>query len=257
MKIGAKIILDEPHLVSILAKEFDFIEVYYRPDVVLEIDKWPLHIKWTVHIPHASGASIWFNGAEPEPTSNIQNAINSMEFANKIGAKQVIVHPGTIKKEDKPEDFMENFISNLNTLRTFAKKLKLKLLLETVPLYTESGKKHIMSKPEEYAELIKKLKLGFCLDFSHAIHAAYSHKIPYKEFVTGFMKLKPKYFHLYDTKMNQELDIHLPIGAGDMDFNFVLPLIKNNSVAFEMPKENRLANYLNAKKYLVERGFYP
>jgi sugar phosphate isomerase/epimerase len=256
MKIGAKIILDEPHLVSILAKEFDFIEVYYRPDVVLEIDKWPLHIKWTVHIPHASGTSNWFNCAEPEPKSNIQNAIKSMEFANKIGAKQVIVHPGTIKKEDKPEKFMENFILNFDTLRTFAKKLKLKLLIETVPLYTESGNKHLISKPDEYAEIIKKFKLGLCLDFSHAIHAAYSHKIPYKDFILDFMKLKPKYFHLYDTKMNQELDIHLPIGDGDMDFSFVLPLIKNNSVAFEMPRENRLANYLNAKKYLINRGFY-
>jgi sugar phosphate isomerase/epimerase len=245
MKIGAKIGLDRPHLVSALAKEYDFIEVYYMHNAPLQIEQWPKHIKWVVHTPHHDhGVNLSL-----EKNNNIEHVKRSLEFAQAIGAKKAIIHPGVGGSKAV-------LVKNLQEIISFADKLGIKMLLETVPKIYDNTKDHTISTPEEYKEIIQKIGIGFCLDFSHATHAAFSQKKDYKEYILEFMELKPKYFHLYDTIVKQPNDAHLEFGAGDFDLNFALSLIKNKMVTFELPEENQLEHYLNAKKYLIERGYY-
>jgi deoxyribonuclease-4 len=254
MKIGAKVDMEEPRIIQELAREYDFLELFYLPHVPLKMEQWPLHINWVVHLPH-SGQGV--NLAAPRDKGNIDYMFKALEFASKIGAKRVVVHPGYIKRKGEAVGSVENFHSHMSELMTLAKKLRLRVLIENMPVESENMRINAISKPEEYAAFMKKFGCGFCLDFSHAVHAAFSYKIPYKEFIMEFMKLKPEYFHLYDTKTNQANDLHLAFGEGDFDIPFAISLVKDHWVTFELPREHALQHYLNAKKYLVERGFYP
>jgi sugar phosphate isomerase/epimerase len=246
MKIGAKISLEEPHLIQELAKDYDFLEIYFKHNIPLQLEKWPKHISWTIHIPHFNdGVNL-----SVDEDNKMDYAIKCLEFGKAIGAKKAIVHPGA-------GGSIEIMVKNIKAVSKLAKSSGMQLLLETVPVAHEFGVKHTISKPDELKEVMKKCGCGLCLDFSHAAHAAFTHKIPYKDFIMDFMKLKPDYFHLYDTKTQQELDVHLNLGEGNFDMPFLASLIKDGWALLELPRNERLQNYLKAKKYLVEKGFYP
>jgi len=84
--------------------------------------------------------------------------------------------------------------------------------------------------------------MGLCLDFGHAVKAAVSLGLDYKEYVQGFMGLEPKVFHMSDGTFSEEKDEHLNIGEGEYDFRYLLQCINDNPFGFvtiETPRVNQ------------------
>ena len=64
--------------------------------------------------------------------------------------------------------------------------------------------------------------MGLCLDFGHAVKAAVSLGVDYKEYVKGFMRFEPRVFHVSDGTLSEERDEHRGIGEEEYDFGFLM-----------------------------------
>jgi deoxyribonuclease-4 len=157
---------------------------------------------------------------------NLREINNCIEWADKLDAKYLILHPGF----DRIENTIE-FLSDIYDRR---------FLIENMPKVGLNGENMIGYTPEQIKNLIAN-KFGLCLDLNHAIKAAVSSGKPYKEFIEEFLMLKPMMFHIADGKQNIEKDEHFDIGEGDYDFEFLMGCIKRNKfkhVTLETPRNN-------------------
>jgi len=227
-----------------VSKIFDFIEVYYLPFNPFTLDVSQIKTRWVVHSPHgAHGVNLAF------ADSNIEKVKDAILLADKIGAKKLIVHPGEYREKLDKKRMMEN----LKELNENCEWYGIRMLIENLPLMSDYEILSAGALPKEIKEIIKKVKCGFVLDFSHAYHASISLKRDYKKFILDFMKLKPEHFHLYDSQASQEVDSHLPLGEGGLDIPFFVSLIKDEDVTLELEPQT-LDVYLNALSYLRKLG---
>ncbi len=142
---------------------------------------------------------------------NLKIIGHCINWADKLNAKYLILHPG-FGLIDNAMDFL----GYINDKR---------ILIENMPKIGLNRESMIGYTPEQIKELIVN-KFGLCLDLNHAIKAAVSLKISYKEFIEEFLKLNPKMLHISDGKLNNEKDEHLNIGEGDYNFEFLMNCIK-------------------------------
>lgn len=79
--------------------------------------------------------------------------------------------------------------------------------------------------------------MGLCLGFEHAVKAAVSFGVGYKEYVQGLMGLEPKVFHVSDGILSEEGDEHMGIGEGEYDFRFLMGCVgEKKLVTLETPR---------------------
>jgi len=155
---------------------------------------------------------------------NLKTIYNCIEWADKLNAKYLIIHPGF--------GLIDNTIKFLNKIEDK------RVLIENMPKVGLNNERMIGYTPDQIKELIDN-KFGLCLDLNHAIKAAESLNKEYKEFIEEFLKLKPKMFHISDGKLDNEKDEHLHIGEGDYDFEFLVKCVKRNEfkyVTLETPR---------------------
>ena len=115
-------------------------------------------------------------------------------------------------------------------------------LIENMPKVGLGGEAMIGYSPAQIEELIGDGDMGLCLDFGHAVKAAVSLGVDYKEYVQGFMELEPRMFHVSDGTLSEEKDEHLGIGDGEYDFKYLLQCIDDNPFGFvtiETPRLNQ------------------
>ena len=243
MKLGAKLHIarDDIGMVKELAKDFDFIEVYYTRHHLKDSNIRKLSKKWIVHCPHHEDS---INLALNRGVNHVKD---SLLFAQKIGAKLAIVHPGFLDSDHRKDFFIGKSIETIRKLRLFAKDHGVRLLVENLPLRSIANTE-LGSTPEEMERILEETGCGFVLDFAHAYHASVSHKKRYKKFIERFYKLRPTMFHLYDGHRGSERDSHLPFGRGNLDIAFFVKFIRNEPVTLELP--TKLECYLDALEYL-------
>ena len=221
---------------------FDYIELMVIPDSeILPFQK--INVPYIIHIAHEG---LGLNIADKKKKEFNLKVINqSIEWANKLNAKYLILHPGFEEIE-----IAKDFLTKINDKR---------ILIENMPKFGNDNEKMIGFTPEEIKEL-KKDKFGFCLDFGHAIKAAASLKRDYKQYIKEFLKLNPQVFHISDGMLNKEHDVHLDIGRGEYDLKFLANCIKENKskyLTLETPKDNLdsckqdLENLKKLKSFLI------
>lgn len=202
---------------------FQYIELMPIPktDILPFLDRL-YNIPYIIHITtEKHGVNISDKNKEEYNLKTIDNCI---EWADKLNAKYLVLHPGF--------GLIENamgFLEKIDDKR---------ILIENMPKVGLNGESMIGYTPKQIKKLIDN-KFGLCLDLNHAIKAAVSLRKSYKEFIKEFLKLKPKMFHISDGKLNNEKDEHLGIGAGDYDFEFLMHCIKvakSKYVTLETPR---------------------
>ncbi len=202
---------------------FHYIELMVIPDTKISLFQ-KIKAPYIVHIPH-SGFGL--NIADKEKKEfNLKTINQSIEWADKLNAKYLILHPGfgeiIITKD---------FLAKVNDKR---------ILIENMPRNGINDEKMLGFTPEQIKELTEN-KFGFCLDLNHAIKAAISLKKDYKKYIKEFLKLKPAMFHISDGNLDEEKDEHLNIGDGGYDFKFLINCVKENEskyLTLETPKDN-------------------
>ena len=157
---------------------------------------------------------------------NLRAMNNCIEWADKLNAKYLILHPGFGRIDNAIE-----FLNKIDDKR---------ILIENMPKVGINDERMIGYTIEQIEKMINN-KFGFCLDLNHAIKVAVSLKVDYKLFIEEFLKLNPRMFHVSDGKLDNEKDEHLPIGEGEYDFEFLMDCVKKSKskyITLETPRTN-------------------
>jgi len=229
MKFGLKLwstntnLIDQAvHLID--EKVFDYIELFVVPDS--EIKPFLMDVPYIIHIPHET---FGVNIGDPAAKERTLQMINeSITWADQLNAKHLILHAGHGSMQDA-----------IDLLREVSDS---RLLIENMPKAGLGGEAMIGYSPSQIEELIGDGDMGLCLDFGHAVKAAVSLGVDYKEYVQGFMELEPRMFHVSDGTLSEEKDEHFNIGEGEYDFTYLLQCVNDNpfgSVTIETPRLNQ------------------
>lgn len=205
-------------------KTFDYIELFVVPDT--QISPFLIDVPYIIHIPHEKfGVNI---GDPAAKEYSLQKINESITWADLLNAKHLILHAG--------HGSMQHATDLLRELSDS------RLLIENMPKVGLDGEAMIGYSPEQIEELLGNSDMGLCLDFGHAVKAAVSLGVDYKEYVQGFMGLEPKVFHMSDGTLGKEKDEHFNIGEGEYDFRYLLQCINDNPFGFvtiETPRLNQ------------------
>ena len=250
MKFGLKLWSTNTNLINqavhlIDEKVFDYIELMVIPNS--EIKPFLIDIPYIIHIPHEKfGVNI---GDPAAKEYSLQKINESIAWADKLNAKHLILHAG--------HGSMQHATYLLRGLSDS------RLLIENMPKVGLVGEAMIGYSPAQIEELIGDSDIGLCLDFGHAVKAAFSLGVDYKEYVLGFMKFKPNVFHISDGMLSEEKDEHLRIGEGEYDFRHLMECVyvgeNINYITFETPRASLnslncdLENLNNFKKVVQTR----
>ena len=229
MKFGLKLwsinidLIDQAvHLID--EKVFDYIELMVIPDS--EIKPFLIDVPYIIHIPHEKfGVNI---GDPASKEYSLQKINESIIWADRLDAKHLILHAG--------HGSMQHATDLLHEVSDS------RILIENMPKVGLGGEAMIGYSPAQIEELIGDSDMGLCLDFGHAVKAAVSLEVDYKEYVKGFMKLEPRVFHVSDGMLSGERDEHLGIGEGEYDFSYFLNHVKENPyqlITIETPRYDK------------------
>jgi len=142
----------------------------------------------------------------------------SVEIAEKVGAKEYVIHggviPGVYKRaiEKKGMDPRKYFIDIwIEEMKPIIENSSMNFLVENVK------EDEIFGKPEDYIYAKNKISnLGFCFDVGHA--AAFGK-------IEDWVNFDANYFHFSDNDMKN--DQHLAIGEGNIPFEKIFSVIEN------------------------------
>jgi len=174
---------------------------------------------------HAFEVDITNPACKEKSTEIIQE---SLTLATQLKAHWIIMHPwrGELEK-------VANFIDELHDSR---------IIIENMPYIGHDSLPLIGVTPTEIQNLCSKSQCGFCLDMNHAVKAACALGIPYQQHIAEFMQLNPTMYHLSDGTIDGGEDVHLAIGDGEYDMEFMMRTIFQHSphacVTLEVPKEH-------------------
>jgi len=222
-----------PDLVKLYKqREFNYIELYCIPGSFKEyIKKWEkIKIPYIIHAPHSKYG---FNLAKKEnETKNRQLFVEVQKYADKLKAKSIIVHPG-----------LAGNIKETN--RQIALIYDKRILLENMSFLATDNKTICHGATiKDLNIILKRHKLGFCLDIGHAICTANYLKIKPITLLNKMLKLSPKLYHFSDNQYDSIIDQHLNIGQGDYPIKKIMSLLpKNCLISIETTK-----NYSNSLK---------
>jgi endonuclease IV len=202
---------------------FQYIELTPIPDTEIK----PFQESDAPYVVHITTESHGVNIADKTKKEfNLRTINNCIEWADKLNAKYLVLHPGFGLMDDAIE-----FLRNIDDPR---------ILIESMPKIGLDNEDMIGYTPEQIEKLMGN-NFGFCLDFGHAIKASVSLKRNYKEFLPEFMGLKPAMFHLSDGRIENEKDEHLSFGEGNFDLKFLMGLIPKDTsrmITIETPRRH-------------------
>ncbi|WGI37043.1 deoxyribonuclease IV [Mesomycoplasma lagogenitalium] len=206
-----------------------------------------------VHAPYIT------NVANPEKSEFAINfLIEEIERMNYIGAKYLVLHPGSHTSFTRQES-IEQLIKSINYILEKTKNVE--IIIETM-----SGKgTEIGTNFDELIYMMKNIKSdrkGICLDTCHIWDAGYNLE-KYDEFINlikekGVLKYL-KVIHLNDSKnpLNSHKDRHANIGEGYIDKKILKkivhdPLFDNIPIILETPWKDEGPIYDQEIEYLLK-----
>lgn len=222
MKVGVKIYTRNHGLVPQYVEHSDFIEVLIEPDKEYKMLK-EYDVKYVIHAPHQN---FGFNPADRNSWDKSKKILgNTIEAADFLDARKIIVHAGTGDNLERENAFIE-FMQDCNDKR---------ILLENLPKSTKYYP-YFFSTPEEVKKVSEKLGFGICLDFAHAVCTAATLKTNAIKLIEGINALKPRHYHFSDGWLASETDSELHLFKGDYpleEFKKMIP--EDGEVTIETP----------------------
>ncbi|MFO7992078.1 MAG: sugar phosphate isomerase/epimerase family protein [Thermoplasmata archaeon] len=159
------------------------------------------------------------------------------EMANMLDVEKVTVHPGVKSPIGRYcKETKEFAIESLIDIKIAADEFGLTAPLENMPdLWATT-----CITPEDVSEHLDRTGMPFCLDVGHANTAGR---------LDDFLSFKPVNIHLNDNV--GEKDLHLPLGEGEIDFEYVMKRLSgyNGNIVIEGRSMDGL---IKSKKYLED-----
>ncbi len=166
----------------------------------------------------------------------VRDVIESLGFFKEAGAEIVTVHPDPGVGTIEPKTTVSLNALSFAMISDEARKMNLQIVVENVPGY--------FSTVEALKPIFKAVSsLGFHLDVGHAFIG----RNRYKQLLNAFGE-KLLHVHLSDNRMRE--DDHMPLGAGNINWEEVLRTLKktgyDSTITLEVFSEDR--RYLIASR---------
>jgi len=189
-------------------------------------------------------ASYWINCANPNPIAD-RLLERELFIAQNLGFNYLIIHPGSINKEQSREEALHVIAKRIN--RMLNKFPDITILLENIA----HAKRSIGGDLEElrtiYDQIIIPERVGFCLDTTHAHAYGYDLIEKQDDFITYLEQILSlqniKLIHLNDTikPMGSRIDLHAIPGKGKIGKEKLLrfvqhPILKKIPIILELPR---------------------
>ena len=222
--------------------DFDFIELYTVPGTFSNKKDNDFNklkdIPTNIHAPHFLHD---FN-LILDKKRNLDVFEEVKKFADLFESNYIVVHPGVLGTN--ASNSKDNFETLKNNIKLLSDK---RIIIENMPFRGIKNTTCYGNKIDQVKKMVN-LTNGLCLDFGHAVKAAFSNNLNYKEFTKELLELDPCVFHISDGFIKSEIDEHLDLGSGNYDLLFMKKQIlknKNKIVVLETPKKNNnIANDL-------------
>ena len=166
------------------------------------------NLKYTIHAPFMD-VNIAALGSKSR-ASSISQIKDSVDLANEIDAKVVVVHPGLIPflAKDMPEEIYKISNNSIKEIGEYSKDLGVNTTIENMPAFESM----IYQDMNRLNEVLVEYDMGMTLDIGHAHHS----KIPENEMYFDSIK----HIHIHDNMGDD--DTHLPLGEGNIQFNDII-----------------------------------
>jgi endonuclease IV len=216
MEIGIKIYPEDLSYAKRISRYCNFFEVMAVPESNFRSLK-SIKKPFTIHTIH----SHWgFNPANPEKHELNSLAVDTAKKAADIlDADTIVVHPG----------YLESDRCSLKSAIRFIKAIDSRFIVENMPAQNGFGIPNIGGKLKEMKNILKKTKKSMCLDFPHAAEYAHKNHIYYLDFIRKMMNLKPRYFHISDTRIQNKRDLHLHMKEGNLKLKYFEKIVPKDS----------------------------
>jgi endonuclease IV len=239
LKLGSRNLTYTEDMCSLYAQGlFQYIELFAIPESYDSvIGYWKqFDMPFIIHAPHSmAGMNL---SLKERRENNKQKLQETFKFADSLKAKYIIFHSGL---NGSIEETVEQ-------LRPFANS---NCLVENKPVKGLKNEGCIGATFKELSYIIKELRIGFCMDFGHAICAANSLRKDPLQYINELLSLKPVVFHLTDGDYSSEYDSHLHYGEGNYPIRNLLMLIPKRAKMTNEAKHNSNNNLEDFKNDVI------
>ncbi len=216
MKIGVKIFPQDLDYIPDIAKHCDFLEVMAIPGSDFKILK-KFHENFSIHVAHERWGSNLANPVKKKTNDICSKAAS--DAADILDADNIVIHPGFIESKSCTADEVIESLAKLDS----------RFIVENMPPFSMHDCQHIGSTVEELSRIMSASNKGLCLDVVHAACFAYKEKMDYLDFLKQLLKLKPKYFHIYNTKEGIK-DQHSHLKDGYLDIEKIVGILPDDAM---------------------------
>jgi endonuclease IV len=215
MQVGIKIFPEDLAYAKRIARYCDYFEVMAIPQSDFRKLR-QLKKPFSIHTIHSEWG---FNPANPKRMRlNTLATDTAATAADILGAKSIVVHPGSI----------ENKHCSKRAAIQFLKQLDKRFIVENLPGEGCDGRR-IGCSHREMKQILRRTGKRMCLDFAHAAEYAHQNKLYYIDFIKKLLKLKPLYFHISNTNIQNKRDLHLHLKEGNLNLDYLETLIPKDA----------------------------
>ena len=220
MKIGASTLAtfknsldDSLEFIELLGiKYVELLHQYPTEDFDLDILN-SFNLDYTIHAPFMD-VNIAALGSKSRANS-IEQIKDSIDLANRIDAKVVVVHPGLIPflAREMPEEVYKVSDNSIKEIGDYSHDLGVNTTIENMPAFETM----IYQDMNRLNETLVEFDMGMTFDIGHAHHSGISPDEMYFDSI--------KHIHAHDN-MGDE-DSHLALGEGNIQLKDIITTFKN------------------------------
>ena len=220
MKIGASTLatfknsLDDSleFIESLGIKYVELLHQYPTEEFDLDILN-SFNLDYTIHAPFMD-VNIAALGSKSRANS-IEQIKDSIDLANQIDAKVVVVHPGLIPflAREMPEEVYKVSDNSIKEIGDYSQDSGVNTTIENMPAFETM----IYQDMNRLNETLVEFDMGMTFDIGHAHHSGISPEGMYFDSI--------KHIHTHDN-MGDE-DSHLALGEGNIQLKYIITTFKN------------------------------
>ena len=149
----------------------------------------------------------------------------SIDLAAFFGSSFIVQH---VRLIERPEELGKNIksedtIPNLNDVALYAARKNIKIAIENVPSKTKRMLGKTIEEVMNIVDVLSQESVGICLDLTHCIACGYDPVRALKSIDSNRLIS----IHASDNFAEQLIDVHLPIGSGDIPWKQIIDILKD------------------------------
>lgn len=172
-------------------------------------------LEYTIHAPFMD-VNIAALGSKSR-TNSISQIKDSIDLANEIDAKAVVVHPGLIPflVKEMPEKIYDVANASIKEIGEYSKNLGVNATIENMPAFESM----IYQDMTRLDEVLRENDMAMTLDIGHAHHSGIAPDAMYFDSI--------KHIHIHDNMGDD--DTHLALGEGNIQLKRIIDMFEDKN----------------------------